>query len=74
MTYPTDEIPGEYDQLDLDYLQELRYEQEETHNEVSGTINSQGRAFTSKARASVLRGQVQQNQYPKTDEEGNSTD
>ena len=67
------EIPGEYRNLDLLYLEEIQNEKEETHNEVTGTIHSQIPKFSSKARASLFRGQVQQAEHPQSDEKGNSS-
>ena len=53
------EIPGEYQAMDLLYLQEIQNQREELENEVICTIRHQIPAPNQKARASTQRGRVQ---------------
>lgn len=54
------ELPDEFREMDLLYLEEIQYQKEEHHNEVICTINSTGPAFNTKVGATAIRGEIQQ--------------
>ena len=55
-----DEIPGEYRDIDLLYLQETQHAKEEHFNEVSGSISNEIPKFSSKITATLHRGKPKQ--------------
>lgn len=57
------EIPGEYWDSDLLYLEEIQLKREERHNEVTGTIESKLSPPNTKARANLSRGQVLKSEH-----------